>query len=276
MTYSIFAYNPVTIDHALFQFQVLHDLLWPSSGPEYTTSVIINNWVLPAAAPPGAGSKSTNTTTNTEPSVQLLYQPDDEVEAPSNHMVLNLAFRSAERVSKRQVPPLTKSESGVVRSIQSLLPCKTSRLLIRPAYVTLLQLMEERDRLRCEQHTILDPMEANDAQALGEAELELQLHVIVTGQPGIGKSFLLSYILIHRQLNGLPTIFQAEGGVNYYFFNHDGVSLIPVGTVGTAHTATRDHRVWALIDTKPDPSLWSATCWLIIQASSPQVERENL
>ena len=82
----------------------------------------------------------------------------------------------------------------------------------------------------------------------------------------------MSYILVHRLLNGLPTIFQAERGVNYYFFNHDGVSLIPVGTVGTAHTATRDHRVWALIDTKPDPSLWSATCWLIIQASSPQVE----
>jgi len=163
----------------LLHFQTLHDLLWPSPGSEYTTPVIINDWVVSATA------------------LALPHQPDDEVEPPSSHMVVDLACRTAERVEKlRAAPDVANPEHDAVGVIQSLLPCKTSRLLIRPAYVTFLQIMEERDRIRCEQRRRLDFVEPNTS---AQVELLLQLHVIVTGQPGIGvfpcKGFLAFPIL---------------------------------------------------------------------------------
>ncbi|KAF8428246.1 hypothetical protein EV426DRAFT_571573 [Tirmania nivea] len=260
------------MDLDLQRFRILHEVLWPSPGSPYTTPVIFKDWVPPAtphltAANIHHAKKAMNPAT---PLPDVLHQPAVDDDAPATHVVLNLAFRAVERLQKLQAPPdLTTPESAALELIQSLLPCKTSRLLIRPAYVTFLQIMEERDRIRSAQYSALHHLNPYDAEALSEAEPILKWHIVLTGQPGIGKSFLLSYLLVYRLLQGLPTIFQQAGSAHYYFFNSNGVTVIPLRS---EHYATNDHNIWALVDTKPDPTLWSSTSWLIIQASSPRLD----
>lgn len=51
-------------------------------------------------------------------------------------------------------------------------------------------------------------------------------HVLLLGQPGIGKTVYLTYCLLRRLLAGLPTIFAKTGDIRYIFLD-SGVHWIP-------------------------------------------------
>lgn len=182
------------MDHDLQRFGILHELLWPSPGSPYTAPVIIENWV-PAATPhprtPAANVHPSNTPTSlgraTAPP-NVLRQPADDNHAPgATHTILDLAFRAVQWQELKIGS--TDLQSAPIELIQSLLPCKRSRLLIRPAYVSFLHIMEDRDmyRRRSDQYISLHQLDLNDAKALSEAPPLISWHVVLTGQPGIGR-----------------------------------------------------------------------------------------
>jgi len=51
--------------------------------------------------------------------------------------------------------------------------------------------------------------------------------MVISGQPGIGKSFSLIYILVMRILDGKPTIFQAIPEIAFLFCDHGVFSFVP-------------------------------------------------
>lgn len=182
------------MDHDLQRFRILHELLWPSPGSPYTAPVIIENWVPSAAAPhaPAGNLHPSNTATSMGPAtapLDVLHQPPDDDEALATHTILDLAFRAAQRQELKAAT--TDLQCAPIGLLPSLLPCESSRLLIRPAYVSFLQIMEDRDRRRSDQYMSLHQLDHIDAQALSEAPPMISWHVVLTGQPGIGSVSML-------------------------------------------------------------------------------------
>jgi len=103
--------------------------------------------------------------------------------------------------------------------------------------------------------------------------------LVVTGQPGIGKTYFLWYLLRYRLSQQLPTIFGLEGSV--YFFHKTGAYELgsPLGYQHLASEAidmSRPELVWSLIDTVdksgPPPYFWEAGLFPV-QTTSPDRSR---
>ncbi|TPX32516.1 hypothetical protein SmJEL517_g04344 [Synchytrium microbalum] len=96
----------------------------------------------------------------------------------------------------------------------------------------------------------------------------------ILGNPGIGKSIFLLYILIERLLDGLPTALQTELSC-YHYFDHSGVVMNP-----PSRTCPSDigNPTWALVDSNekvatPCEGFLGNDQVLMLQATSPKVER---
>jgi RHS (Retrotransposon Hot Spot) family protein len=97
---------------------------------------------------------------------------------------------------------------------------------------------------------------------------------VLTGQPGIGKTTFLLYLLIERLQRKSPTVVQTESS---YFLLFDEVGVHRVGVEGYNSYAIPTG-AWALMDSnedvvKPCQAFLSATQAMVIQASSPQSRR---
>ncbi|KAA8900248.1 hypothetical protein FN846DRAFT_959161, partial [Sphaerosporella brunnea] len=74
--------------------------------------------------------------------------------------------------------------------------------------------------------------------------------VIISGNPGIGKTWFLSYVLVERLLNALPTIVQyaaTESEAGHILFDKHGVRFVPFFTEEVACNSS----IWVLCDRKP-------------------------
>ncbi|TPX34301.1 hypothetical protein SmJEL517_g03034 [Synchytrium microbalum] len=109
--------------------------------------------------------------------------------------------------------------------------------------------------------------------AEGTVKLGMTSRAIV-GNPGIGKSIFLLYILIERLLDGLPTALQTSLSC-YHYFDHSGVIM---------NASTRScpsdigNPTWGLVDSNqevvnPCVGLIGNSQLLVVQATSPKVER---
>ncbi|KZV62087.1 hypothetical protein PENSPDRAFT_692830 [Peniophora sp. CONT] len=104
----------------------------------------------------------------------------------------------------------------------------------------------------------------------GSLGMERKL-VVVSGQPGIGKTTFLLFLLLHRLQERKPTALQLNA--DYYFiFDADGVDVIPV-----KFRRERLTECWALVDSNekvvsPCGALLDMAL-RVIQTTSPKVER---
>jgi hypothetical protein len=103
--------------------------------------------------------------------------------------------------------------------------------------------------------------------------------VIFTGQPGIGKSWFLAYILVERLLKGQPTILQvlnpdvkAINQAKHYLFDNSGVRLVDDNILAGAIAS--DSTIWALADCRAAGMLAQLDDheWLVVVASSPRIQ----
>ncbi|KZW02384.1 hypothetical protein EXIGLDRAFT_829278 [Exidia glandulosa HHB12029] len=109
-------------------------------------------------------------------------------------------------------------------------------------------------------------------EALISSRLSKVHNLVITGQPGIGKSFFLLFLLVFRLERGLPTAFQYHS-THYFLFDDAG---------GTAFYATYHHQrlapCWALTDSNdevftPCSPLKNFACRNIMSASPLKTER---
>ena len=101
---------------------------------------------------------------------------------------------------------------------------------------------------------------------------------IITGQPGIGKTYFGSLLLVERLLRGLPTVLQLgtpEGDTSHLIFSDGGVCGL--GDLPQSTSLFRDVTVWVLVDGKPmgGPAYFQHPRymnWLIVSTTSPRPE----
>jgi len=164
------------------------------------------------------------------------------------------ATNSQEYVKKSAVK---LSLSGVVRGAQlpadGCLPCLANELLVREAYREMYDILVacQEDRLKHTARIIPKWMKM----------------ILILGQPGIGKTWFLSYVLARRLLVGKPTIFQAHE--THYLISEKGVH--EMGKRAPLEVSMNPE-IWVLADRKPigQPEHAGEHCWLVVVTSSPR------
>jgi hypothetical protein len=142
------------------------------------------------------------------------------------------------------------------------LPCDANELLVRGAYLEMYDILLEaqEDRLK-------------DLQE-GKAIPNRKKIILILGQPGIGKTWFLTYVLVRRLLEGKPTIFQlaqfdsANPNPTHYLVDRNGVRQMDSPSLGEL----RNPDIWVLADQKPEgvPREAGEHNWLVVVTSSPQ------
>jgi hypothetical protein len=160
--------------------------------------------------------------------------------------------------------------------LENLLPCGTDLILVRHAY----QLQDLYDLLETKlaktPHTIGRVIDS-EGKILGTRIIpgvrkKHEKALIISGHPGIGKTFSNSYILVRRLLDGKPTILQiTERNIHHHhvLFNDDGVMFID----GENFDQYSDNSaILALADQKPQGILCDMQehQWLVLATSSPR------
>ncbi|KAI0695710.1 hypothetical protein BC835DRAFT_1519787 [Cytidiella melzeri] len=93
---------------------------------------------------------------------------------------------------------------------------------------------------------------------------------VLTGQPGIGKSSFLAYVLVHRLQHKLPTAVERAGS-GFVLFSDEGVDMFE------ASEKPRIENLWALSDSTPETVIPCVALRdsraVLIQATSPAQHR---
>ena len=185
--------------------------------------------------------------------------------AESDHTHLNLRCAFAEYLA-------TTADAPAV-SLGSLLPCRTSDMLVTKAYAEAFAYLSQRDAMRGK-----EVMAVTKRQQSGEVSIEYKDNpnsrtnayraVIMTGQPGIGKTWFLSYVLVERLLRAEATVLQVAANV-HILLDQSGISC----SGNISPQALRNSDTWALCDRQPlglaDHN--EAHQWFILVASSPKI-----
>ncbi|KAA8914385.1 hypothetical protein FN846DRAFT_915770 [Sphaerosporella brunnea] len=145
-----------------------------------------------------------------------------------------------------------------------LLPCATNNMLVRVAYEEAYRFLTEHER-----DAGFDPRDKSNRRNV------LDRAAIITGHPGIGKTWFLSFVLVQRLLNGQKTVVQyaPEDSENkcggcHILFDGRGAKIID----SLRDVVRMDPDIWALCDRKP---LDIAACigqhnWFVVVATSPK------
>jgi hypothetical protein len=142
------------------------------------------------------------------------------------------------------------------------LPCEANELLVRGAYLEMYDIL-----LEAQEDRLKDLQEGRDIPHWKKI-------ILILGQPGIGKSSFLTYVLVRRLLEGKPTIFQlaqfdsANPNTTHYLVDRNGVRQMDSPSLGEI----RNPDIWVLADQKPEgvARLAGAHNWLVVVTPSPR------
>jgi hypothetical protein len=158
---------------------------------------------------------------------------------------------------------LSGISSGAQLEGDSCLPCEANELLVRGAYREMYDIL-----LRAQEGRLKDLQE-------WKAIPHRKKIILILGQPGIGKTWFLTYVLVRRLLEGKPTIFQLadfDGASNtsatHYLIDGYGIRRMDSPSVGEL----RNPDIWVLADQKPvgAPRRAGDHNWLVVVTSSPR------
>jgi len=151
------------------------------------------------------------------------------------------------------------------------LPCGAHSMYYRDSYRELFEFL-----LKLEKD---DGLAVNDAEKpIAREQGKHSRGIIITGQPGIGKTYFGSLLLVERLLRELPTVLQLgtpESGIFHLIFSEGGVCSL--GDLLPSNPLFRDVTVWALVDGKPMGGLANFQHrmyknWLLVSTTSPRPE----
>jgi hypothetical protein len=145
---------------------------------------------------------------------------------------------------------------------QNLLPCGSDVLVFREAYQEMLDIIIELEQ----EHGYMGEGERRTKRPRTHSS------IILTGNPGIGKTWFQSAILVERLLAGIPTVLQMDNTLTndeLLLFDHRGVTSLH--ELPRNDPVYKDVEVWALADQKVRGALatLSEQQWLTIVTSSP-------
>jgi hypothetical protein len=155
--------------------------------------------------------------------------------------------------------------SGPELQTHGRLPCKANELLVRGAYREMYDILvaDHEDRLK-------------DFRA-ERSIADWKKFRLILGQPGIGKTWFLSYVLVRRLLEGKPTIYQVAKHLGnpvdfteatHYLINGNGVHLMPDTP---SFSVSNNPDIWVLADQRPVGAARTGDhSWLVIVSSSPR------
>jgi hypothetical protein len=156
--------------------------------------------------------------------------------------------------------------SGSQPGSRPCLPCGANELLVRGAYQEMYNILVETQEDRLQHIQVPEPIPNRKKISL------------ILGQPGIGKTWFLTYVLVRRLLEGKPTIFQVakhfDGDVNFsdathYLINENGVHQMP-DSLSVPEMDNPD--IWVLADQKPVGAPWlvGEHNWLVVVTPEPR------
>ena len=99
----------------------------------------------------------------------------------------------------------------------------------------------------------------------------------MTGQPGIGKTWFLSFVLVDRLLRGEVTILQYGEDSDALLFDGTGVNYLSRVSSNRLYAVIRNIEVWALVDQTPRGfvKMFQDHEWLVLVTSSPKSENHK-
>jgi hypothetical protein len=240
--------------HFMSVYNHIHDALWgkfDAVGPKVFTDFEFDPEQVEPAYDPSSTEEDDNI-------VDLVKQDlDDELDESDG--ASSVQHPSPEVATKLSL--VWASIGSAFASDEFLLPCHTNEMLVRDCYVELRKVLEENDRIRL----------------LASRPTIREKYNLIIGQPGIGKTWFLSYILVHRLLLGKRTILQvsaklAEKSTGLHFlFDADGVHEMDEDMWVAL---MRDTDIWVLADRKPLGAATEFHCHhcFVLQTSSPNPE----
>jgi hypothetical protein len=170
---------------------------------------------------------------------------------------------------------------GVSVGKEPLLPYSSDELLVRDCYSEMYDVLVEDERTRIGERKCAKTADGEYCYVSDRSCRRNRDKVrIISGQPGIGKTWFLSYLLVRRLLGGKPTILQVserlEGSADlceavHYLLDDHGVRQMDAEMFESMASNTE---IWVLADQKAvgHPRYFRHHQWLVIITSSPNEE----
>jgi hypothetical protein len=142
----------------------------------------------------------------------------------------------------------------------NLLPCDANVLIFRQAYDDLIKCLTQWERER--------GYDGQDKSTRSKTDKGF----IVSGHPGIGKTWFLTALLVHRLLRGEKAVLQLAVRGEYMHLLFDKAGVHDFSTVNHNDAVFRDIYVWALVDQQLHGFLKDHSChqWRVVLTSSPK------
>ncbi|RPA98229.1 hypothetical protein L873DRAFT_1828618 [Choiromyces venosus 120613-1] len=154
-----------------------------------------------------------------------------------------------------------------VLEVRSELPCGIDQLLVHQEFEAMERELVE---IELEKWTNVNPK--TKMPAVG-----FNLDYQIAGQPGSGKSFFLSYLLVFRILEGQPTVFRRDDSCCYLFDSDSHGSETKANSV--FHLPKNQKKaLWILMDQKLKHPGWNEKghSWFVVQVASPKKKDRNV
>jgi hypothetical protein len=155
---------------------------------------------------------------------------------------------------------------------KQLLPCGSNELLFREAYREMMHCIFEYEK---ENGYMWQRSNDNDGCNTKPSNRDKSHKgFIITGHPGIGKTWFLSAVLVGRLLLGGKTVLQVgfKGDYRHLLFDHIGVRYLD--ELAGYDDVFQDVKVWALVDQQPKRRLEDHRLqeWLVVVISCLRYE----
>ncbi|KAA8894705.1 hypothetical protein FN846DRAFT_894844 [Sphaerosporella brunnea] len=194
----------------------------------------------------GQGLKEMETTVNVAIPPLPSWRPDVE------GVELQLTPAPEKMATYLELKKLFGQEASQIPSPSMVLPCGTKRILVLEDYRTLYDIISQRNE------SFNDEWDTTIYN-------EPSRHMVISGNPGIGKSCFLSYCLLRRLSERERTVFMCQGDTAMcYTFDEQGVQHVPI-----EEAADMGRDVWCLADDTPPVQLYRTKEWMIVHAASP-------
>lgn len=201
-----------------------------------------------------------------------IFDVDGSVTSRVNHMAKFIDITDAvneHRKSNGYMDPIYDSH------YEGILPCGRNELLLRPAYEEAIRVLEKSEQLQGFMRSP-DETEAEWLSRRPRKRDHFQSGFVFTGHPGIGKTFFLSQLLVHRLMAGLATVLQVglPSDLKHILFDENGVRFIENSKNDNSFSRTD---IWALADQKTHGILdqFDKIQWFTILTSSPKEENHK-
>ncbi|KAG0130296.1 hypothetical protein HOY82DRAFT_382825 [Tuber indicum] len=154
-----------------------------------------------------------------------------------------------------------KQQSFKLIEVGGNLPCGVKKLLIRPEYEKIRQRLIRAEEARWD----------GVGQRSVNPRVSARLDYDVSGQPGTGKTFFLSYLLVRRLQKRQPTVYRADDK-SCFLFDEDTPGHEISSKSLSRLPPQKKRKLWVLTDETIQNPRWHmpTSGWFVVLAASPE------